>query len=172
MAESIRVSFLKKAQLAQAAVLLAATFNESAKVMTDELSATFTQDPYRPVILAAVEAGKVIGVIECDTGPEYERSNVFAFSKLAIDPEHRGQGIGQKLVEAAEKFVGSEWMKGEPGTVAVIDGTKVENPQSTFYEKMNYTADWPPVMRDGQPVLKKRLNERPRRPAPQSSFTL
>jgi len=158
MTKLIRVAFLEKAQLAQAAALLGTAFNESAKVMRGELAESFSADPYRPVVLAATEGDKLVGVIECDTGPEFEQRNIYAFSKLAIDPAHRGKGIGQQLVQAAETFVSNAWMKGEPGTVAVIDGTKLDNPKSKFYENMDYAADWPPVLRDGQPILKKKLN--------------
>jgi ribosomal protein S18 acetylase RimI-like enzyme len=156
--EPVRVTRLDRSQVAQAVLLLSRVFNESAAELKKELDEAFTSDPYHPVLFAAVAGEKVVGVIACNTGPEYKRSNVFAFNNLAVDPEFRGRGLGQKLVHEAEAFVGKEWMEGRPGTVAVIDGTKKDNPRSRFYEDMAYSAGADPVYRDGQPVLKKRLN--------------
>jgi GNAT superfamily N-acetyltransferase len=162
MGAPVTITVLDKTLLPQAAGLLSRAFNEAAEVFKGELEQSLGDSPWKPVVFAALQAGQLVGVIECDTGPEFKQRNIFALSKLAIAPEAQGQGIGHELVKKAEEFVGREWMEGRPGTVAVIDGTKAVNPSSRFYENMDYKADTPAVLRDGQPVLKKRLNDKPR----------
>lgn len=163
MAEPVTITVLDKEHIPQAAGLLSRAFNEAADIFKGELEQALGDNPWHPVVFAALQAGKLVGVIECDTGPDFKARNIFAFSKLAIAPEAQGQGIGQQLVKQAEEFIAHEWMEGKPGTLAIIDGTKVLNPASTFYEKMDYKPDTPAILRDGQPVLKKRLNEKPLR---------
>lgn len=170
MAEPVVIKVLDKEHIPQAAGLLSRAFNEAADVFRGELEQILSDNPWKPVVFAAMQAGKLVGVIECDTGPDFKARNIFAFSKLAIDPDARGQGIGHQLVKQAEEFIGREWMEGKPGTLAIIDGTKVDNPRSHFYEDMDYKPDTPAVLRDGQPVLKKRLNEKPLRKQNIASF--
>lgn len=162
MGEPVTITVLDKTLVPQAAGLLSRAFNEAADVFKNELEQALSDNPWKPVVFAAMQAGRLVGVIECDTGPDFKARNIFALSKLAIEPEAQGQGIGRELVKKAEEFVGREWMEGKPGTVAVLDGTKAANPASQFYESMDYRPDTPAVVRDGQPVLKKRLNDKPR----------
>ncbi|MCC6058841.1 MAG: GNAT family N-acetyltransferase [Thermofilum sp.] len=86
-------------------------------------------------LLVAVLGGEVVGAAELYTtrAEGYGKVGVIAF--IAVDPRHRGRGIGRRLVEAAEE------MFREQGCDYVAASTQATNTASLrLFTGLGYTA--------------------------------
>lgn len=86
-------------------------------------------------VIVAVLRGEVVGAAELYTtyAEGYGRVGVIAF--IAVDPRHRGKGIGKKLVEAAERIFRDQ------GCRYAAASTRATNKASLrLFTKLGYTA--------------------------------
>lgn len=156
---SIQISELKSRLITKAANLISHIFGLSdEEVRLDLNSALDKQDRFRPVFFTAVIGEELIGLVECHKGPEYERVNMYAISKLLVDPAYRRRGIARMLLDSAEAFIAKEWMKGKPGVVTIMDTSAKDGLNANFYERRGYVAGTPPKTMEGWPIVKKKLN--------------
>uniref|UniRef100_A0A7C3SMF3 GNAT family N-acetyltransferase n=1 Tax=Thermofilum pendens TaxID=2269 RepID=A0A7C3SMF3_THEPE len=86
-------------------------------------------------LIVAVLGGEVVGAAELYTtyAEGYGRVGVIAF--IAVDPRHRGKGVGRKLVEAAESIFEKQ------GCSHVAASTRATNKASLrLFTRLGYTA--------------------------------
>lgn len=116
-------------------------------------SQTYKVIPYKPVVFVALDGEKVIGSVSyismaAHTGVSMiDNIPWFTLQNLGVEPAYRQQGIGRKLVQAAENSV-REILRGEEGIIVFVDGTKIDNPRSMYYENMDYTLEQNPPYRE------------------------
>ncbi|BFH61958.1 MULTISPECIES: GNAT family N-acetyltransferase [Paenibacillus] len=80
--------------------------------------------------------GKVIGMVALNQVRSFARSETATqVSALIVSKEHRGQGIGKRLIRNAE-----EWSKAQGSqTLFLISGNRVERaPAHAFYEHIGF----------------------------------
>ncbi|MDR0270689.1 GNAT family N-acetyltransferase [Paenibacillus sp.] len=80
--------------------------------------------------------GQVIGMIALNQVKSFARSeSVTQVSALIVSKEHRGQGIGKRLIRSAE-----EWSKQQGcQTLFLISGNRIERaPAHAFYEHIGF----------------------------------
>ena len=158
MAEKLKIAFLEVAQKKQAISLLSKAFNAAVDDMTSGFDTEHTNDNIAPVTFTASIGDKVVGVIRC---AYYDPAYAGLFC-LAVEPTYRQQGIGHALMNYAEDYISTEWMRGNPGIISLWDETKRKNPSSTYYEKMGYQmTPYEERNEDGLPCLYKRVNTDP-----------
>ncbi len=99
------------------------------------------------VCLVVVNGGTIVGTVTCyppghSTGsPWIERDHVAHFGQLGVDPNLRGQGIGARLVAAAE-----DQARAYDATDLALDTAEPATHLIDWYERLGYRfiehADW------------------------------
>jgi ribosomal protein S18 acetylase RimI-like enzyme len=97
----IEISPLQKHEIDEAVDLLALCFGENFRpyALTD-VSYTFEKASYVPRTFVARTDGKIVGSIQSVNG--YIASSLRAFAWVATHPNHRRNGIAEKLLQYAE----------------------------------------------------------------------
>ena len=94
-----------------------------------ETSLTIVKDPTREVYVARGENGVAGFVILCLTG-----AFVGYIQTVCVDPHHRGQGLGTKLVEFAEEKI----LRVSPNVFMCV--SSFNDGARRLYQRMGYTA--------------------------------
>lgn len=155
---AVKICPLEKEHIPAARGLLSRVFNLSAAKVGHDLEEAVRQNASSPVFVALQE-GRVIGTVQAvNQSPPAARW--FAVGMLAVDPAHRGRGVGHALMRHVEGHICREWMRGQGGTIGLMDETKKMNSGSRFYEKMGYALeDRPRYDEKGVcPVLVKKIS--------------
>jgi ribosomal protein S18 acetylase RimI-like enzyme len=109
----------------------------------------------RPETFVALQDGKVVGTIQ--TAQNYAHFDVYSLSWIAVDPAMQGRGVGKSMVRHAEEHIARNILNGKPGTILIVDDTRVKNPGTDYYLRMGY-ADGP-VTHRGMQVMVKIVNK-------------
>jgi ribosomal protein S18 acetylase RimI-like enzyme len=132
------------------AQVLAEAFNSSAAMTAKQLA----EPPRRGQLIQAFIAtrgDKVLGMTLCQ-----RTGQGLGIDLLAVDKDHRKQGLGGKLMRHTEKFMQRHWLDGEEADVLIEDLTKRTNNMSRYYENMGY-KEWFGLGSTGMPLLYKTL---------------
>jgi N-acetylglutamate synthase-like GNAT family acetyltransferase len=92
-------------------------------------------DLHWPRFLVAEEDGRIIGVVQVKSHGDGSRE----LASLAVDPEHRGQGLGSALVQAV--------MATEGGLLYLTCADRLEGYYTRFGFRRLEPADMPPYFR-------------------------
>lgn len=133
-----------------AAQVLAAAFNSSAAHTERQLASPPGQGRLMQAFVAT-RRDRVIGVSICE-----RNGRALSIELLAVEENHRKQGIGEKLMRHTEKFMQRHWLDGKATDVVIEDITKRGNNMSRYYEKMGY-KEWLGLSESGMPLLYKTL---------------
>ena len=107
----------------------------SARQMERRLASILADASYRTFI--ACDGGAIVGVAGTRIGPMYEIDDPYGqIMALVVASTHRRQGVGVRLVQAAEShFV-------ERGAaVAIVTSANWRDDAHAFYERRGYTFD-------------------------------
>lgn len=100
----IAVSSLEAHETRAAEELLAQVFGEDYRALARHyLAAMFSSDFRRPHFIVAREGTEIVGILAYSE--ELFTVDVWGLSWVAVAPAHRGQGVGQQLVETATKAI-------------------------------------------------------------------
>lgn len=102
--------------------------------MIERLARIGADSNYRTLV---AEIGtQVVGVIGVGLAPFYERNGAYCrLLVLAVDDQHRRQGIGRVLVRAAE-----DWALEQGATVMVVNTSHRRHDAHRFYERAGYES--------------------------------
>lgn len=130
--------------------VLADAFNSSAAFTEKQLA----EPPRKGQLIQAFVATRgdhILGMSLCQ-----RTGKGLSIDLLAVNKEHRKQGLGAKLMRHTEKFMQRQWLDGEEAHVLIEDLTKRYNNMSRYYEKMGY-QEWFGMGETGMPLLYKTL---------------
>ena len=102
--------------------------------MLERLARVGADSNYRTLV---AELGtRVVGVIGLGLSPFYERNGTYCrLLVLAVDDQHRRQGIGRVLVRAAE-----DWALEHGATVMLVNTSHRRYEAHRFYERAGYES--------------------------------
>jgi GNAT superfamily N-acetyltransferase len=109
----------------------------------------------RPETFIARRDGRIAGIIQY--ARNYAHFDIFSFGWVAIDPSFQGKGVGKALIAYAEDHIARNILRGRPGTILIIDDTRVKKPSSDYYLSRGYTDG--PLTHRGMHVMVKILNK-------------
>ncbi|PSL43234.1 ribosomal protein S18 acetylase RimI-like enzyme [Salsuginibacillus halophilus] len=94
--------------------------------------------PNHDIFVCETQEG-IVGMIGLNTGLFYVQDGSYVqISALVVDQNHRGQGIGKKLLEEAEQWADK---KGAAVTTLNIDKHVEHRTPQQFYTKMGYERE-------------------------------
>ncbi|MCC6004078.1 MAG: GNAT family N-acetyltransferase [Thermofilum sp.] len=124
----LEVRFATRRDLEEARQILRRSFTGSYRFWSELLLG-------RLDTLVAVADGKVVGVAEIYTTISRKRGKIGVISFIAVDPEHRGRGVGKRLVLEAERVFR------EQGCGFSAASTRHDNKASIgMFTKMGYSV--------------------------------
>ena len=86
--------------------------------------------------LVAEVGGSVAGMIGVGLAPFYERDGIYCrLLVLAVDEAHRGAGIGQALIHAAE-----QWAAGQGASAMLVNSAHHRRAAHNFYQEAGYKS--------------------------------
>ncbi|HJP83771.1 MAG TPA: GNAT family N-acetyltransferase [Fimbriimonadaceae bacterium] len=101
---------IRRAQLSDAAAIAELAGQLGYPTDPDEMQHRLSKmlhDPQRTILVAEVD-GKVVGWTTIKVEAELTQSPYGLVSGLVVDERHRGRGIGQELLEAAENWAAEQ----------------------------------------------------------------
>ncbi len=136
--------FLQVAQRDAAVALLSFIFPDYKNEVTGAVDHIVNRgnyaEPYKrqPMGVGAfsTKSGKMVCFVQCE--PDASKEDSWWLGRLAVDPAWRNKGIGHALIEEAENFICRVPLTKSEREIKLVDGTKLFNPQSRFYEEMEY----------------------------------
>lgn len=152
---SLKITFLKEAQLEEAVRVIGRSFGIDSEEMEDaarlDLSLSFSAYPYHPVTLIALQNDNIVGAVQCL--PAYFHFSTYAIAWMAVDPACQGQGIGKALMNHAEEYIRNDRLKGKPGTIILTSRSGVS---TKLYDGLGYKPGQ--ATHNGAPVMIKNVN--------------
>ena len=94
------------------------------------------KDSFMYIAFAKSDSGKAIGFTQLyPIFSSVSMERMYMLNDLFIDPNHRGQGIGQALIEVVKDLCRKEHQKG------IVLQTEATNPAQHLYERLGFTKD-------------------------------
>jgi len=158
MPQKLAIQALTENQIDEAVAVILRAFDPSyEKDARLELGRSLSPAAHfdRPETFVALRDGKIVGTIQ--TAQNYAHFDVYSLSWIAVDPAVQGRGVGKAMVSHAEDHIARNILKGKPGTILIVDDTRVKNPGTDYYLRMGY-ADGP-VTHRGMQVMVKIVNK-------------
>lgn len=156
--QDIRIVPLPKDDFEKAMALIVRAFDETYEECARfEFGWSLTDDTsdYKPTSLAAYAGDVLAGIVQY--GQNYAHIGAYSLGWVAVDPGFQNKGIGKKLVEHAEAHINEHRLHGQPGTILIVDTTRVERPDTDYYLRMGYIDG--PLTHAGMHVMIKVLNK-------------
>jgi ribosomal protein S18 acetylase RimI-like enzyme len=156
MGQNIAIDFLRKEEFEEAVSLSCRAFDDSYDAPARE-ELTWGPPPHKDATatFAARIGGCLAGIIQTLQNPVH--FDVYSISWVAVDPAQQGKGIGGALVRYAEDYIARIMLEGRPGTILIVDDTRLKNPHLNYYGRLGY-ADGPLLTHRGMQVMVKTVN--------------